>query len=46
LIFTFGKIELSSLCSQLPGMMECWNIGMLGLEEWENGKMGYRQIIA
>jgi len=25
-------------------MLECWNIGMLGLENWENwgnGEMGY-----
>jgi hypothetical protein len=21
-------------------MMECWNIGMLGLEDWENEVMG------
>jgi hypothetical protein len=32
--------ELSSLRSQLIGMMECWNIGMLGLEDWGNGVLG------
>ena len=33
------KLELSSLRSQLIGMMECWNIGMLGLKDWEHGRM-------
>ena len=37
IIFPANNLELSSLRSQLIGMMECWNIGMLGLEDWENG---------
>jgi hypothetical protein len=30
-----------SLRSQLIGMMECWNIGMLGLEDWGSRVVGY-----
>jgi hypothetical protein len=39
-------MELSSLHWQLIGMMECWESGIMGLEDWKIGVMEKRYFFS